>query len=99
MKKMRYVAAPAAALAMAVSGIGAGVATAGPLDVVGQGVGSGMGVGGSIGGAIGMALGSAGDDIAQFKDVPGVLLKVIGGSVGMAAALTPGIQLPGFPIP
>lgn len=97
MKRMRYVAAPVAAVALAVSG--AGAAGAAPLDAVGQGIGSGMGIGGSIGGVAGLALGSAEDDIARFKDVPSVLLKLVGGSVGLAVAMTPGLHMPGLPFP
>ncbi|WP_158726350.1 hypothetical protein [Tomitella fengzijianii] len=97
MKRMRFVAAPVAAVALAVSGVGVGVANAGPLDAIGNGIGSGMGIGGSIGGVAGQLMGSADGDIALYKDVPGVLLKLIGGSVGLAMGLTPGLELPGMP--
>ncbi len=97
MKRMRYVAAPVAAVALAVSGVGMGMANAGPLDAIGKGIGSGMGVGGSVGAAAGALLGSSDGDIAAYKDVPGVLLKLIGGSVGLGMALTPGAELPSMP--
>ncbi len=96
MKKMRYVAAPVAAVALAVSGAGAGVAAAGPLDAAGQGIATGMGIGGSVGKGAGMLLGSS-DELAAYKDVPGVLLQLAGGSVGLILALTQGQPMPALP--
>lgn len=98
MRKMRFAAAPVAAVAIAVSGVGAGAASATPLDQAGQGIQTGMGIGGMLGGSAGLLLGSAGDDLARYKSVPGVLFKVAGGAAGLIAALIPGADVPASPI-
>ena len=87
MRRMTFVVAPLAAMALTVSG--AGVASAAPLGDIADGLGTGMQVGGSLGGLVDMGLGSADGDLADLEGMAGLVGTLIGGAVGLGVVLIP----------
>ncbi len=85
MRRMKFVAAPLAAVAMAVSG--AGVASAASPGEIAGGLGTGMQIGGSVGQLVDMGVGSLVDNPGMYKGLAGVVGTLLGGSIGLGGLL------------
>ncbi|WP_182358164.1 hypothetical protein [Tomitella gaofuii] len=89
MKMMRYVAAPVAAVTIAVSG--AGVASAATPGDIAQGINLGQSVAQYPGSVANMLLGK------PYGGAAATIIGLLGGSIGLGLALAPGVELPTMP--